>query len=138
MRLITTLGRRYVVSVFLASALSATAQTTVPSGPCVVVSQGEMNFSELAAREAKAPARPAVRVFHPKFHAPKPTTLPAGTPVRFTPEPLRRAPIRAATAPQPHSPALSASFLALLDDGTVIPPDTQGSVGPNHLMVILN
>src|SRR5437868_11982496 len=138
MRLITTLGRRYVVSLFLASALSATAQTTVPSEPGVVVSQGEMNFSELATREAKAPIRPAVRVFHPKFHAPKPTTLPVGTPVRFTPEPLMRGPIRAATAPRPRSPALSASFPALLDDGTIIPPDTQGTVGPNHLMVTLN
>src|SRR5438876_2619998 len=123
MRLITTLGRKYVVSLFLASALSATAQTTVPGEPGVVVSQGEMNFAELAAREAKAPARPPVRVFHPKFHAPKPKTLPVGTPVRFTPEPLARAPVRpAATAPQPRSPALSASFLALLDDGTIIPP----------------
>src|SRR5438552_16008539 len=137
MRLITTLGRRYVVSLFLASALTGAAQTTVSGQPGVVVSQGEMNFSELAAREAKAPARPAVRVFHPKFHAPKPTTLPVGTPIHFTPEPLRRAPIRAATAPQPRSPTLSASFLALLDDGTAIPPDTQGTVGPNHLMVTL-
>src|SRR5207237_3312852 len=113
MRLITTLGRRYVVSLFLASALTAAAQTTVSSEPGVVVSQGEMNFSELAAREAKAPARPTVQVFHPRRHAPKPTTLPAGTPIRFTPEPLARAPIRAAVAPQPRSPALSSSFLAL-------------------------
>src|SRR5207253_2428413 len=91
------------------------------------------------AREAKAPIRPAVRVFHPKFHAPKPTTLPVGTPIRFTPEPLVRAPVRpAATAPQPRSPALSSSFLALPDNGRVIPPDTQGTVGLNHLMVTLN
>src|SRR5438876_2111473 len=139
MRLITTLGRRYVVSLFLASALTAAAQTTVSGQPGVVVSQGEMNFSELAAREAKAPARPPVRVFHPKFHAPKPKTLPVGTPIHFTPAPLVRGPVRAATAPQPpRSPALSASFPALLDDGTIIPPDTQGTVGPNHLMVTLN
>ena len=56
----------------------------------------EVEGQELAAREAKAPIRPAVRVFHPKFHAPKPTTLPVGTPVRFTPEPLARAPVRPA------------------------------------------
>ena len=36
------------------------------------------------------------------------------------------------------SPALSASFLALDDDNTRIPPDTHGAVGPNHLMVTLN
>src|SRR5579863_2455222 len=36
------------------------------------------------------------------------------------------------------SPATSANFLALPDNGTVIPPDTQGTVGPNDLMVTLN
>jgi len=36
------------------------------------------------------------------------------------------------------SPAPTMSFAALSDDGTVIPPDTQGTVGPNHLMVTLN
>ncbi len=36
------------------------------------------------------------------------------------------------------SPAPSSSFQALGDNGTVIPPDTQGAVGPNHLMVTLN
>ena len=36
------------------------------------------------------------------------------------------------------SPPLSASFPALGDDGTVRTPDTQGAVGPNHLMVTLN
>ena len=36
------------------------------------------------------------------------------------------------------SPAVSASFLALGDDNTTIPPDTQGTVGPKHLMTTLN
>ncbi len=35
------------------------------------------------------------------------------------------------------SPDPSASFLALDDNGTVVPPDTFGAVGPNHLMVTL-
>ena len=40
----------------------------------------------------------------------------------------------------PPSPAPAASFEALLynDDPNVEPPDTQGAVGPNHLMVTLN
>lgn len=32
----------------------------------------------------------------------------------------------------------SDDFLGLEDDGTVIPPDTMGAAGPNHLMVMLN
>jgi hypothetical protein len=36
------------------------------------------------------------------------------------------------------TPILGSSFPALLDNQTVIPPDTDGAVGPNHLMVALN
>src|SRR5262249_30626747 len=36
------------------------------------------------------------------------------------------------------SPSLSSSFPALEDNGPEIPPDTQGVVGLNHLMVALN
>lgn len=36
------------------------------------------------------------------------------------------------------SPAPSASFAGLEDNGTELQPDTQGAVGPNHLMVTLN
>ncbi|HUR82583.1 MAG TPA: hypothetical protein VM733_17600 [Thermoanaerobaculia bacterium] len=35
-------------------------------------------------------------------------------------------------------PALLASFAALGDDGTVIPPDTNGAAGPDHLVAMLN
>ena len=31
-----------------------------------------------------------------------------------------------------------AEFPGGTDNGTVIPPDTQGTVGPNHLMAVLN
>jgi hypothetical protein len=47
---------------------------------------------------------------------------------QITGEPLAR----------PDSPTPAASFLALGDDNTRIPPDTMGAVGPNHLMVTLN
>lgn len=40
--------------------------------------------------------------------------------------------------PSALSPAPSKSFLALGDDNTAIPPDTYGSVGPDHLVVTLN
>ena len=36
------------------------------------------------------------------------------------------------------SPPMAQSFPALEDNLTVIPPDTHGAVGPNHLMVTLN
>jgi uncharacterized repeat protein (TIGR01451 family) len=40
-------------------------------------------------------------------------------------------------AAAPPSPPLSASFLALPDNAVSFNPDTQGAVGPNHLMVTL-
>jgi hypothetical protein len=40
--------------------------------------------------------------------------------------------------PATASPSPTASFPALEDNGTAIPPDTQGAVGPNHLVVTLN
>ncbi len=52
-----------------------------------------------------------------------------------------RAPVQAATIElggAPLGPALAASFLGVLDDFTIIPPDTMGAVGPSHLMVMLN
>jgi hypothetical protein len=55
-------------------------------------------------------------------------------------EELRRewlAPARP-TVPLGPSPALSGGFGALGDPNTVIPPDTNGAVGPNHLMATLN
>src|SRR5207249_4314205 len=38
----------------------------------------------------------------------------------------------------PVSPALQTNFLALADDFSRYLPDTQGAVGPDHLMVMLN
>src|SRR5688500_16655825 len=36
------------------------------------------------------------------------------------------------------SPGPRASFAGLGDNNTLIPPDVQGAVGPNHIMVVLN
>lgn len=43
-----------------------------------------------------------------------------------------------AAAPAQLSPPPAASFLALADNVTTIPPDTMGAVGPNHIMTTLN
>jgi hypothetical protein len=59
---------------------------------------------------------------------------------RPVPDALRReslAPARP-TVPLGPSPALAGGFSGLDDPNTVIPPDTNGAVGPNHLMVTLN
>lgn len=55
--------------------------------------------------------------------------------------PARRAPSAGETesaVESSMSPLPSSSFSALPLNGTSIPPDTQGAVGPNHLMVTLN
>jgi len=41
-------------------------------------------------------------------------------------------------APAPRAPSLLSTFAGLLDDGTVIPPDTMGAAGPSHLVSFLN
>jgi hypothetical protein len=43
-----------------------------------------------------------------------------------------------ATNPTAPSPSPSSSFAAIGDNNSYIPPDTQGAVGPNQLMVTLN
>jgi hypothetical protein len=59
---------------------------------------------------------------------------------RPVPDALRSewlAPARS-VAPLGPSPGLAGGFAGLGDPNTVIPPDTNGAVGPNHLMVSLN
>jgi len=94
-----------------------------------------VNFAELARREAAAPRRPPTRRAVPFM--PTPAKRPPRA--RATPQTEAAASVRLLPrAPIPLSPALAANFEALGDDGTSIPPDTQGAVGPNHLMVTLN
>jgi hypothetical protein len=44
----------------------------------------------------------------------------------------------AAGEPSPDPPVLTPSFQALGDDNMVIPPDTNGAVGPSHVVTMLN
>ncbi len=41
-------------------------------------------------------------------------------------------------APTPRAPSLLSSFIGLVDDLTVVPPDTMGAAGPSHLVSFLN
>jgi hypothetical protein len=78
------------------------------------------------------------RSARPRFLAPFPGPRPAGRAVpaagasAFGPDPARRAP----SGPSP-GPTI-ASFQALPDNNTAIPPDTHGAVGPTHVMTVLN
>ena len=61
--------------------------------------------------------------------------LPPGA--RVLPEIRRVRPQRAGIV-QSSSPPLASSFQALLDDGRLVPPDTGGAIGPNHVVTMLN
>jgi hypothetical protein len=90
-----------------------------------------VNFSELAKAEALLPAPQVKGTAHrrPLRLPSRTSTLTAAPTGPTTPAP------RTLTAVTPNA---SQSFLALPDDGHVIPPDTDGAVGPNHVVTILN
>src|SRR5882672_4423589 len=93
-----------------------------------------VNFTDLARQEARVPLAPRT----PKFvHSPMP--VPKEPADRASPpRDESRAAAPAEAGPAPLSPAPASSFLALPDNNTVVPPDTHGAVGPNHLMTVLN
>src|SRR6266853_501532 len=93
-----------------------------------------VNFTDLARQEARAPLAPRT----PKvIHSPMPGPKEPGERI----SPLRDDPMSAAPAeagPAPLSPAPASSFQALSDNNLAVPPDTPGTVGPSHLMTVLN
>lgn len=110
------------------------AQAGAPGRRVTAQASRVMNFRELARKEARAP-RAAVSPDVPPFLPDREEELPPG----FVPPQPKIKPLDAGEpTPQPLSPAPAANFLALADNGASIPPDTQGAVGPNHLMVTLN
>jgi len=99
----------------------------------MVSARAVVNFLELARKEADNPPRPERRVlpFMPTPEGPASTTgPPPPPPAAPAPDPTPR--------PSVPSPSPDASFAGLGDNNTTIPPDTMGTVGPNHLMVALN
>ncbi len=94
-----------------------------------------VNFTDLARRESAAPRRPRERKVAPFMRPPiggRAFTRP--TPTAEATAAPRLLPL----TPLPLSPAPAQSFAALADDESSIPPDTQGTAGPSHLMVTLN
>lgn len=113
-------------------ALAAFAQHPTPGERGVPAERAVVNFAELAAREALAPARAPQRreirrPLQPAFKLASPAQVAAPATAEAAVEPVVEP-----------SPPVTTSFLAALDDGTAIPPDTMGAVGPNHLMTTLN
>lgn len=104
--------------------------------PGVAGQRATVNFAALARQDSLRPAESGVGA--PPFIAPDHFAAPGHDSAPATPvtEPVSLD----AITPQASlpSPDPAASFPALEDNGTAIPPDTQGAAGPNHLMVTLN
>lgn len=121
-------------------------QTAAANGttgtPGVVLAHSVVNFAELARKEKLHPPKRVSQKAVQHRQAPKHTSLPPGAIIKFSPTlapSVSGGPTaESATTPIPRSPNLNAGFQALLDDQTVIPPDTQGTVGQMQLMVTLN
>ncbi len=157
-RIQKTLGLRVsrslalALAVFAGFAMSAIvnaraeAQDVVKGKSGQATRRGGANFSDLAHQELNRPPGPQ-RVEPPKRRI-KPQKLAPESIARaaraaFAPELSSSPPPLAASSfagspPPPTNPPPSASFQALPDDGRTLYPDTQGAVGPNHLMVTLN
>src|SRR6266446_1936555 len=114
-----------VCQLFWFSWTSARAQQRgVPSESGVISVPVVVNFTELAQHEAAAPPGKPERRVVPFMPMPPRPAVPAGVPVQKAVAPLPPAP--AQPSPLTPSPAPTMSFLALDDNDTVIPPDTQG------------
>jgi hypothetical protein len=110
------------------------AQATGSARRVQAVQSVVVSFRELARQEARTP-RVAVVPDVPPFLPDREEEVPPGL---VPPRPAQVRPLDTDPAPKPLSPAPALNFEALFDNGVSIPPDTQGAVGPNHLMVALN
>jgi len=120
---------------------SAAGQSIKPRR-ALVQSQKRIIFSDLATQQALAPAKAPVPLLIPEGEPPTPFPVPPQAMVdAITRTQLHRPTITPQSAPS-QSPVPALSFAGLGDNGLDgffhIPPDTQGAVGSNHLMVALN
>jgi hypothetical protein len=106
----------------------------------VVVSRAVVNLSDLARQQASSPARvQGPKTQPPERERPPRKPLPPGGIIKLAPgDAARPSAPTAVGPPAPRTVLLSSSFPAEADNSTVLPPDTQGTVGPNHLVVTLN
>jgi len=132
-----------LLSICIAAALPCLADHALAKGPAAESAQAPskvehgrethratVHIGELSRREAAKPrAREKQRAIGKPLREPK-------RPLPGVQSPATAAPQRAGAVVL--SPALSTGFLALADSTTVIPPDTDGAVGPNHVVTALN
>ncbi len=119
---------------------------TVPSAEVSAASASAAAAPVGNALIAAPGAPPTFPMAIPRLRGPRPVELPS----LFEPIPptavdtggiagSAAGPVRlSAASPAPRAPSLLSSFAGLLDDGRVIPPDTMGAAGPNHLVSFLN
>ena len=113
---------------------AAQEQTPSSAGSAIrAIASVQVNFAQLADQEALNPprARPVPKAIHRPL--PRPRVFDPSQPIPVI-EPGPEAPPSLGIP----SPSPVANFLGLDDSGNVIPPDTQGAVGPNHVMTTLN
>src|SRR6185295_12089306 len=93
-----------------------------------------VNFSELAKQQQSLPTTGEKRqLVHKRPNAPR--TLATSTSSESPSVSTKHSGTLAASlAVNSLAPTVGVSFSGLDDNGTVIPPDTMGAVGPNHLM----
>ena len=125
----------FALTILTSSTVPALAQQATAGIRHAADRQSVVNFTELAQRRVLAPAS-AATVFTEK---PRPGSLLGRQLTTATPakSPSSNALVAATAATQSSLPP-TASFLAIFDNNTTIPPDTMGAVGPNHIMTTLN
>jgi hypothetical protein len=112
------------------------AQAQLVGQPVVAAAHAVVNLTDLAREEARRPPQPPEPRVIPFQPSPPARRLPPD----FIPPKAPEPPTAGLSLPTPQvpSPPPVGSFEALGDNDTVIPPDTMGAVGANHLMVTLN
>jgi uncharacterized repeat protein (TIGR01451 family) len=133
----------------------AVAQSLTSGESGVATARNNINFSELFSNQAGASTQLKQKVKPPSHRRLTANVPPAEGPPKAVsasaPQPSLSAPVSASafagtslasvaavSLASTSAPNPSASFPGLLSNGTVHNPDTQGAVGPNHLMVTLN
>src|ERR1700738_875724 len=125
-----------LVSVVVVQTLATAAQVRVTGTAGKAAQHATMNFTA-AAREAALGPMPLNE--HRTIH--RPIARATGGALQSADALGTQAAAEQELSPvnaSAQSPAALASFEALGDNGTVIPPDTDGAVGPHHLIVAVN
>lgn len=126
-----------LVSVVVVQTLARAAQVQVTGAAGKAAQHATMNFNAAAREEALGPMllnehrtihRPVARATGGALQSSDAIGMQQAASERDL------SPMEASV----QSPAALASFEALGDNGTVIPPDTDGAVGPHHLIVAVN